>query len=138
MKGIFIFDEVQRFPRAREVIKFLVEDHRYDYIETGSLISIKQNVENIVIPLEEDHLTLNPLDFEEFLWVFDDKTTIPLLKKCFDELIPLGDAVNRKIMNLFRQYILVGGMPQAVIKYAETKNFSQVDKIKRNILNLYR
>lgn len=136
--SLFIFDEVQRFPRAREVIKTLVEDGRYDYIETGSLISIKRNIENIVIPSEEEHMSLYPLDFEEFLWAFGDTVTIPLLKKCFDSLTPLGAAAHRKIMNLFRQYILVGGMPQAVIKYMETKNFAQVDRIKKNILRLYR
>lgn len=137
-KSLFIFDEVQRFPRAREIIKFLVEDGRYDYIETGSLISLKQNVEDIVIPSEEEHMNLNPLDFEEFLWAMGDTTTIPILKKCFDNLTPLGDAVHRKILNSFRQYMLVGGMPQVVIEYAKSKNFAKIDRIKKTILRLYR
>lgn len=136
--SLLIFDEVQRFPRAREVIKFLVEDGRYDYIETGSLISIKRNVEDIVIPSEEENVSLYPLDFEEFLWALGDTVTIPILKKCFDNLTPLGAAVHRRIMNLFRQYMLVGGMPQAVCKYIETKNFAKVDRVKKNILRLYR
>lgn len=135
---LFIFDEVQRFPRAREIIKFLVEDGRYDYIETGSLISLKQNTEDIVIPSEEEHINMYPLDFEEFLWAMGDNVTIPFLKKCFDSLSPLGDAVHRKMMNLFRQYLLVGGMPQAVIEYVTSKNFAKVDHIKKTILTLYR
>ncbi len=137
-KSVLIFDEVQRFPRAREVIKFLVADGRYDYIETGSLISLKENIEDIVIPSEEEHMNLYPLDFEEFLWALGDTTTIPILKKCFDQLTPLGDAAHRKVMNLFRQYMLVGGMPQAVIEYINSKNFSKVDRTKKIILTLYR
>lgn len=137
-QSLFIFDEVQRFPRAREAVKFLVEDGRYDYIETGFLISLKRNIEGIVIPSEEEHMNLNPLDFEEFLWAMGDTVTVPLLRKCFDELKPLGDAVHRKIMNSYRQYMLVGGMPQAVMEYAITKDFARVDRIKKTILRLYR
>ncbi|MCD7728400.1 MAG: DUF4143 domain-containing protein [Clostridia bacterium] len=137
-QSLLIFDEVQRFPRAREAIKFLVEDGRYDYIETGSLISLKQNTKDIVIPSEEEHMELNPLDFEEFLWAMGDTVTVPLLRKCYDNLQPLGDAVHRKIMNSFRQYLLVGGMPQAVSEYATSKSFAKVDRIKKTILNLYR
>ena len=137
-ESLFIFDEVQRFPKARELIKFLVEDGRYDYIETGSLISLKQNIQEIVIPSEEEHIEMFPMDFEEFLWAMGDETTTPFLRKCFDNLTPLGNGLHRKVLNSFRQYMLVGGMPQAVIEYAASKDFSKVDKIKKNILNLYR
>lgn len=136
--SLFIFDEVQLYPKAREIIKFLVEDGRYDYIETGSLISIKQNVQDIVIPSEEEHFTLNPLDFEEFLWAMGDEASVPYMKMCFEDKKPLGNSIHRKIMNQFRQYMLVGGMPQAVSAYIETKDFESVDRIKRNILLLYR
>lgn len=135
---LFIFDEVQRFPRARESIKFLVENGRYDFLETGSLFSIKNNVEGIVIPSEEEHTFLYPLDFEEFLWAMGDTVTAPFLKTCFENKTPLGQAVHRKVMNDFRQYMLVGGMPQSVIEYAESKNFEKVDKAKKGILTLYR
>ena len=136
--SLFIFDEVQLYPKARELIKFLVEDGRYDFIETGSLISIKQNVQDIVIPSEEEHFTLNPLDFEEFLWAMGDYASVPYMKMCFQEKKPLGAAIHRKIMNQFRQYMLVGGMPQAVATYIDTKDFESVDRVKRNILLLYR
>ena len=116
----------------------MVKDGRYDYIETGSLLSLKRNIENIILPSEEKHIEMYPLDFEEFLWALGDTTTIPILKEFFDKKLPLGQALHRKIMNDFRQYILVGGMPQAVNKYLETKNFADVDDIKRDILNLYR
>ncbi|HQC55373.1 MAG TPA: AAA family ATPase [Clostridia bacterium] len=135
---LFIFDEVQRFPRAREAIKFLVEDGRYDYIETGSLISLKQNIDNIVIPSEEEEMKLYPLDFEEFLWAMGDEISIPFAKICFDKLTPLGAAAHRKLLNSFRQYMLVGGMPQAVTEYVESKSFAKVDRIKKAILRLYR
>ena len=137
-ESLIIFDEVQQFPRARQLIKYLVKDGRYDYIETGSLLSLKRNVENIILPSEEKHIEMFPLDFEEFLWALGDTTTVPLLKEFFNKKMPLGQALHRKIMNDFRQYILVGGMPQAVNKYLETKNFADVDDIKRDILNLYR
>lgn len=137
-KSLIIFDEVQQFPRARQLIKYLVADGRYDYIETGSLISLKKNIKDIVIPSEEEHIEMFPLDFEEFLWALGDDTTIPLLKNCFDNKIPLGQAAHRKVMNDFRQYILVGGMPQAIIKYIEPGDFEAVDKIKKQILTLYR
>lgn len=137
-KSLIIFDEVQQFPRARQLIKYLVADGRYDYIETGSLISLKKNIKDIVIPSEEEHIEMFPLDFEEFLWALGDDTTIPLLKNCFNNKIPLGQAAHRKVMNDFRQYILVGGMPQAIIKYIEPGDFEAVDKIKKQILTLYR
>lgn len=108
----------------------MVADGRYDYLETGSLISLRMNVENIVIPSEEEHVEMFPMDFEEFLWAMGDKTTIPFLRECFDELKPLGQAMHKRVMNDFRQYMLVGGMPQVVAAYVETKNFETVDRIK--------
>lgn len=137
-ESVIIFDEVQQFPRARQLIKYLVEDGRYDYIETGSLIRLKKNVQDIIIPSEEEHMEIFPLDFEEFLWALGDEVTSTFMKQCFDTKVPLGQALNRKIMNDFRQYILVGGMPQAVLEYIETKNFEAVDTVKRRILKLYR
>lgn len=136
-KSLIIFDEVQQCPLARQAIKALVADHRYDYIETGSLISIKRNVKNILIPSEERKISMYPMDYEEFLWAIGDKTTTPLLKKVFDSGKPIGDRIHRKLMRDFRLYMLVGGMPQAVNEYIETNNFRKVDQIKRDILNLY-
>ena len=136
-RSVIIFDEVQLRPDARQAIKHLVEDGRYDYIETGSLISIKQNVQNIVIPSEEERIQMFPMDYEEFSWAVGDTATIPILKDLFLSHTPLGDAVNRKIMRDFRLYMLVGGMPQAVETYLETNNLQSVDATKRRILNLY-
>lgn len=135
---VIIFDEVQLCPEARQMIKHLVSDGRYDYIETGSLLSIKENVKNMVIPSEEDDLDLYPLDFEEFLWAMGNETAIPYLKECLDGLKPVGDDIHRKMMGLFRKYMLVGGMPQAVIKYIETESFEEVERVKRRILRTYR
>ena len=137
-ESVIIFDEVQQFPRARQLIKYLVADGRFDYIETGSLIRLKKNVQDIIIPSEEEHVELFPLDFEEFLWAMDDTVTVPLIRQCFESLTPLGQTLHRKIMNDFRQYILVGGMPQAVLAYLQTKDFEAVDTVKRRILSLYR
>jgi predicted AAA+ superfamily ATPase len=137
-ESLIIFDEIQQYPKARQLIKYLVKDGRYDYIETGSLLSLKRNTENIILPSEEKHLQMYPLDFEEFLWALGDKGTMSLIKLCFEEKKPLGQALHRKIMNDFRQYVLVGGMPQSVNEYIETKDFSKVDEIKRDILTLYR
>lgn len=137
-ESLIVFDEVQQFPRARQLIKYLVADGRYDYIETGSLIRLKKNTENIIIPSEEEHLELFPLDFEEFLWALGDEATVPLIKKCFEDKKPLGQTLHRKIMNEFRQYVLVGGMPQSVIAYIDGKNFEASDEAKRRILRLYR
>ncbi len=137
-ESLIIFDEVQRYPAARELIKYLVADGRYDYLETGSLISLRMNVENIVIPSEEEHIEMFPMDFEEFLWAMGDEKTVPFLKECFEELRPLGQAMHRRVMNDFRQYILVGGMPQAVEAYRNSKSFEDTDRIKRRILTLYR
>lgn len=137
-QSLIIFDEVQQFPRARQLIKYLVADGRYDYIETGSLIRLKKNTANIIIPSEEEHLEMFPLDFEEFLWALNDETTMPLIRQCFSKKQPLGQALHRKIMNDFRQYVLVGGMPQAVLAYGKDKNFAAADEAKRRILHLYR
>lgn len=136
-KSLIIFDEVQLCPKARQAIKALVMDRRYDYIETGSLISIKKNVKDILIPSEERKLVMHPMDYEEFLWALGDKTTIPLLKKCYDASMGVGDQMNRKLMRDFRLYMLVGGMPQAVAEYIRSNNFKLVDQVKRDILNLY-
>ena len=136
-KSVIIFDEVQLCPVARQAIKALVADHRYDYIETGSLISIKKNVRDILIPSEERKLSMYPMDYEEFLWAVGDETTFSLLKKCFEMNQGLGEALNRKQLRQFRLYMLVGGMPQAVLSYIETNNFRKVDEVKRDILNLY-
>lgn len=135
--SLIIFDEVQLCPPARQAIKALVKDHRYDYIETGSLISIRQNVKDILIPSEERKLNMYPMDYEEFLWALDDQTTIPLLNNVFQKQQSLGDQLNRKLMRDFRLYMLVGGMPQAVDEYIQTNNLRKVDMIKRDILNLY-
>ena len=128
---------MQLCPKARQAIKALVQDHRYDYIETGSLISIKKNVKDILIPSEERKLAMYPMDYEEFLWALGDETTIPLLKKCYDASMGLGDQMNRKLLRDFRLYMLVGGMLQAVDEYIRSNNFRLVDQVKRDILNLY-
>lgn len=133
-----IFDEVQKYPVARQAIKALVEDGRYDYIEAGSLISIHKNVESIIIPSEEDMLEMYPLDYEEFLWALGNESTMDLLHEAWQKKRGFGDAVNRKLMRDFRLYMLVGGMPQAVSKYIDTKDLSAVDKVKRGIIRLYR
>ena len=136
-KSVIIFDEVQFCPMARQAIKHLVADGRYDYIETGSLISIRKNVQNILIPSEENEVSMYPMDYEEFKWAMSDHATIPLLKQCFQEKKPLGDATNRKLMRDFRLYMLVGGMPKAVATLIETNNLEKVDRVKRGIINLY-
>lgn len=136
-KSLIIFDEVQLCPEARQAIKALVQDHRYDYMETGSLISIKKNVKDILIPSEERKIAMYPMDYEEFLWALGDETTIPLLKKCYNAGIGLGDQMNRKLLRDFRLYMLVGGMPQAVDEYIRNNNFRLVDQVKRDILHLY-
>jgi len=135
---LIIFDEIQFFPPARGFIKQLVADGRYDFIETGSLVSIKQNINGILIPSEEDVLELNPFDFEEFLVALDETPLVAVMQQAARTLTPLPNAIHRKCMGLFREYMLVGGMPQAVAKYQETRNFGDVDRIKRGILALYR
>ena len=136
--SLIIFDEVQQYPKARQLIKYLVADGRFDYLETGSLIRLKKNVQNIIIPSEEDHIEMFPLDFEEFLWAMGDEATYPLIRKCFELKMPLGASLHRKIMNDFRQYILIGGMPQSVLAYRDGKNFEASDTAKHRILKLYR
>lgn len=135
---LIIFDEVQEFPRARGAIKYLVADGRYDYIETGSLMSIKKNVQDALIPSEEHHVNLYPMDFEEFLWALGDDMLMPFIKVRFEKKQPLGPALHRKAMDLFRQYLIVGGMPQAVKEFVESRDFDEVDRVKRDILTLYR
>ena len=136
-KSLVIFDEVQKCPKARQAIKHLVADGRYDYIETGSLISIKKNVKDILIPSEEEKLFLYPMDYEEFKWALGDNTAIPQLRMLFDKKLSIGDAVTRKLMRDFRIYMVVGGMPQAVDTYIDTNNLMEVDRVKRNIIQLY-
>lgn len=135
--SVIIFDEVQKCPNARQAIKYLVEDRRYDYIETGSLLSIKQNVARIIIPSEEDELILHPLDYEEFRWALGDDVSVSLLQQFFNKGKGMGDEATRNQMKDFRLYMLVGGMPQAVKCYLETKNMGDVDMVKRRIINLY-
>lgn len=136
-ESLIVFDEVQLYPRARSAIKYLVEDGRYDYIETGSLISIRKNVKDILIPSEERKISMYPMDYEEFLWAIGDETTTKLLRNAFSNRKAVGEQMNRKLMRDFRLYMLIGGMPQAVDEYLRTNNFRLVDQVKRDILNLY-
>ncbi|KWW28664.1 MAG: hypothetical protein AUK63_1839 [bacterium P3] len=136
-KSVIIFDEIQKAPKVREAIKYLVKDHRYDYIETGSLLSIKKNTQGIVIPSEETRIDMFPMDYEEFRWALGDTATVPLLKQTFDDKKGVGDATCRKLLRDFRLYMLVGGMPQAVNAYLDTQNLSVVDSVKREIIELY-
>lgn len=135
-KSVIVFDEVQQCPLARQAIKYLVQDGRYDYVETGSLISIRKNTQDITIPSEEDRIAMYPMDFEEFRWALGDEASIPLLKQWYDAKMALGPS-HRKAMYDLRLYMLVGGMPQAVNTYLETNNLSLVDKTKRKIISLY-
>ena len=136
-ESVIVFDEVQLYPPARQAIKHLVKDHRYDYIETGSLLSIKKNVKGIVIPSEETRIAMYPLDYEEFLWAIDKPQTYELIRYSYQNFKSLGDVVNRDLMRNFRLYMLIGGMPQAVNAYLESNDFSAIDAVKRNILELY-
>lgn len=138
-ESIIIFDEVQLFPKAREAIKYLVADGRYDFIETGSLISIKENVKDIVIPSEERHIKMYPLDFEEFCWALEEKPLVQYIRTCFEKKEPLERSIHNKAMLLFKQYMLVGGMPMSVVAFLEgRKDFGKADLEKRDILELYR
>lgn len=138
-ESIIIFDEVQLFPKAREAIKYLVADGRYDFVETGSLISIKENVKDIVIPSEERHIKMYPLDFEEFCWAFEEKPLIHYIRECFEKKVPLEQSIHEKAMLIFKQYLLVGGMPMSVVAFLEgKKDFGKADLEKRDILELYR
>ncbi len=136
-KSVIIFDEVQEAPKARQAIKYLVKDHRYDYIETGSLISIRKNIQGIVIPSEEFEINMYPMDYEEFKWALGDTVSIPMLKESFAKKQEFGDSANRGLMKDFRLYMVVGGMPQAVSAYLTTNNMAKVDRAKRAIIQLY-
>jgi hypothetical protein len=136
-ESVIVFDEVQFYPKVREALKHLVADGRYDYIATGSLVGIKKHTKDILIPSEERHVEMQPMDFEEFLWAKGDELTMPFIRDCFARLAPLGP-LHRKAMDLFRQYLIVGGMPQAVKAFAEGADFTRVDRVKRDILALYR
>lgn len=137
-KSLIIFDEVQLFPVARAAIKHLVADGRYHYVETGSLISLRQNVKGILLPSEERHITMHPMDFEEFLWALGNETVMPLVRECFAKSRPMGESSHRQVMDLFRQYLVVGGMPQAVAAFAANRDLDEVDARKRDILALYK
>ena len=137
-KSCIILDEIQFCPKARQLIKALVADGRFDYIETGSLISLKRNISDILIPSEEESTRMVPLDFEEFLWALGDEITYPVIEEHFEERKPLGQALHRSIMKSFREYILTGGMPQVVTEYVKSHDFEAADRIKRRILRLYR
>lgn len=137
-ESLIIFDEIQLYPKIRQMAKYLVLDGRYDYLETGSWISLRRNVQNIVIPKEEQCITVYPLDFEEFLWAMGDGNSYEVVEQCYKRKRPVGSKMHHDMMKMFRQYMLVGGMPQAVIAYAATKDFEQTEKVKREILSLYR
>ena len=137
-ESLIILDEVQLFPRARAAIKYLLEDGRFHFLETGSLMSINENVKDIVIPSEERHIKMFPMDFEEFLWAMDEQALIDIIRFSFENKKAMGQAAHRKAMTLFRQYVIIGGMPQAVSTYLETKSFEKTDEVKRDILSLYR
>lgn len=136
-RSLIIFDEVQKCPRAREAVKSLVADHRFDYLETGSLISIKKNVDGILIPSEEDGVDMYPMDFEEFLWAMGNEVMMPYIRERFEKQQPMGE-FHREALHYFRQYLIVGGMPQAVVEYAASRDFTKVDAVKRQILRLYK
>lgn len=138
-ESVIVFDEVQQFPTARQAIKYLVADGRYDYIETGSLISIKENIQQITLPSEERKLRMYPMDFEEFAWAMNESKLIEYIRKCFNDRKPLEQTLHAKAMLLFRQYMIVGGMPKSVSSYIENdRNFEKADEEKRDILALYR
>lgn len=137
-RSLVIFDEVQLFPQAREFIKHLVADGRYDYAETGSLISIKQNVKNILIPSEEESLHMHPMDFEEFLWAMGEEPLASLIRLSFQHNSGLPEELHRKAARLWREYMLVGGMPQAIDAYLPGRDMAAADRAKRLVLKLYR
>ncbi len=137
-KAAVIFDEVQLFPRAREAIKHLVADGRYDYIETGSLMSLKENTESILLPSEEESISMYPMDFEEFLWSMGEETLMDYIRECHQSLTPMGGGLHRKAMQFLREYMVIGGMPQVVSKYIKTSDLLAADIEKRMILKLYR
>ena len=136
-ESVIIFDEVQLLPKARQAIKYLVADGRYKYIETGSLLSIKKNTKDILIPSEEHKISMYPMDFEEFLWAIGDEVSIETIKILLEKKRPAGNAIHRNLMRIFRLYMLIGGMPQAIETYLEKNNLQEVDEIKREIVDLY-
>ena len=136
-ESVIIFDEVQLLPKARQAIKYLVADGRYKYIETGSLLSIKKNTKDILIPSEEHKISMYPMDFEEFLWAIGDEVSIETIKILLEKKRSAGNAIHRNLMRIFRLYMLIGGMPQAVETYLEKNNLQAVDEIKREIVDLY-
>lgn len=137
-RSLVVFDEVQLYPAARAALKHLVADGRFHYLETGSLVSLKRNVKNILIPSEERHIQMHPMDFEEFLWALGNETAVPLARDCFEKRRALGSASHRQLMDWFRQYMVVGGMPQAVAAFAGERDLEEADRAKRDILALYR
>ena len=136
-ESVIIFDEIQLLPKARQAIKYLVADGRYKYIETGSLLSIKKNTKDILIPSEEHKISMYPMDFEEFLWAIDDTMTADTIKLLMKSKKPAGNALHRNLMRTFRLYMLIGGMPQAIESYLESNNLQVVDEVKREIIDLY-
>ena len=130
-ESVIIFDEVQLLPKARQAIKYLVADGRYKYIETGSLLSIKKNTKDILIPSEEHKISMYPMDFEEFLWAIGDEVSIETIRILLEKKRPAGNAIHRNLMRIFRLYMLIGGMPQAVETYLEKNNLQAVDEIKK-------
>lgn len=138
-ESVLIFDEIQQFPKARQSIKRLVKDGRFDYIETGSLVSIRENVQDITIPSEERKIKMYPMDFEEFCWAMGEESMSQYIRKCFEEGKPLTEQLHRKAMLLYRQYLVVGGMPQSIVAYlGNGRSFQKADAEKRDILALYR
>ena len=142
-ESIIVFDEIEFCPDARAAIKYLVEDGRYDYLETGSLLGMKKSTQedkkedDYLVPSEEESIIMHPMDFEEFLWAMGEDTLMDFVRMCFDKKQPVGQSMHRKIMDYFRLYLIVGGMPQAVLEYLDTRSFEDVDRVKRQILNLY-
>ncbi len=136
-ESVIIFDEVQLFPAARQAIKYFVADGRYKYIETGSLLSIRKNTKDILIPSEEHKISMYPMDFEEFLWAIGDEVTAGTIRLLINEKRLAGNAMHRNLMRTFRLYMLIGGMPQAIETYLESNNLQVVDETKREIIDLY-
>lgn len=138
-ESIIVFDEIEFCPDARAAIKYLVEDGRYDYLETGSLLGMSRSAldDDYLVPSEEEKINMHPMDFEEFLWAMGEETLMDFIRMCFDKKLPVGQSMHRKIMDYFRLYLIVGGMPQAVQEYLDARSFEDVDRVKRQILNLY-
>ncbi len=137
-ESLILLDEIQECPQVRAAIKYLVADHRYDYIETGSLMSIRKNTEGIVLPSEEERIEMNPMDFEEFLWASGEETLVQLISDAYATLSPIPQAFHRKAMQIFKEYMVIGGMPQVINSYLKNRNFNDADHAKNMILDLYR